>query len=82
MQRYFFHVRLFSGELVLDFEGTELPGLDAACDVAKTDARALIAEHVKRGTTIRQRDIEIADEHYHLLACINFRQVVSALFPR
>ena len=81
MQRYFFHIRLFSGELIIDPEGTELPGLEAACDVANTDARALIAENVKRGATIRQKDIEIADDRRHILACVNFRQVVDALFP-
>lgn len=81
MPRYFFHIQLFSGGLVTDIEGTALPDLEAAYEVARDDARALIADGFKRGTMINQRNIEIADEEGHLLGRVDFHELVEKSFP-
>jgi hypothetical protein len=69
MPHYFFHVR-DGGEFSQDFEGQELPDLEAAQQEAVCAARELIGERLLHGGTIDGREIQIADEKGRVLAVV------------
>ena len=63
MSRFFLHLRFFSGEVVDDVEGTELPGLAAARAEALFAMQDFVAEAIKRGDDPPLEAIIVADEH-------------------
>ena len=72
MRRYYFHV--YGAELLRDPTGEDLPGLDAAMEVARRSASELIAEQILRGEMVNlgQR-IEIEDEDDGIVTTLYFR---------
>jgi hypothetical protein len=58
--RYFFHIRGLEGRTD-DQEGSELPDMEAARSEARTCARELAIEELKRGQPVADRCIEITD---------------------
>ena len=75
MPRFFFHLR---DDLdVEDFEGAELPSLDAARERATKEARQLMCDTLKEGgrITLRHR-IDIEDEEGAVLETVRFAEAV------
>ena len=61
MKRYFFHV-LENGQLIIDEEGLELPGLDAARHEATESVRYILSEAIRSGKRDVPDAFVIADE--------------------
>ena len=78
MPTYYFHVLTSEGR-VIDPDGTELIGLDAAYISAIEDARALMSEAILEGKDISSRRIEICDEQGTQLQIVPFRSALTVL---
>lgn len=78
MAKYYFHVLTSEGR-VIDPEGTELEGMDAAHVSAIEDARALMSEAILEGKDISSRKIEICDENGALLQVVSFRSALTVV---
>lgn len=76
MARYFFHIRGADGSVSLDWEGQELPDLEAACAEAVSSSREMLGERLLHGGTLGPRQIEIADENGKVLATIGAEDVL------
>lgn len=76
MPMFYFAV-ISKNERVLDFEGTELPSLDAAREEAIEDARALMSAAILAGKDISVRRIEITDRDDKLLFSLAFADAIS-----
>ncbi|MBL6082649.1 hypothetical protein JMJ56_32305 [Belnapia sp. T18] len=73
MPRFFLHIRQ-GQDLILDQEGSELPGLAAAQDEALASMRLLVAERLLSSHSSRIPDaqqIEVADEAGQVLATVH-----------
>lgn len=75
--RFYFNIITAAGTLV-DFEGTELPGLEQARAEAIADARALMSTAMIDGFTIFDRSIQIRNEAGDLLLVLPFADAVKA----
>ena len=75
MPRYFFHVREET-ELSRDWEGQELPNLEAARREATNSAREMIAERMLHGGSVDDRVIEITDSEERVLARVDSAEVL------
>ena len=62
MPRYYFHIRN-ADDLLPDEEGTDLPDLNAARELALASARDLLGDAIKAGKEIVPESIVIADAH-------------------
>jgi hypothetical protein len=69
MPRYFFHLRK-DNEFIEDEEGVDLPDLLAVGDEALQAAREIIAERVKLGQPIEEREFVVFDERGQHVAAI------------
>lgn len=79
MQRFYFHVREPSGELIRDEEGTELPSVGAAHDEAIENAREMIANDAEQQPEGRNGSaIEIASEDGKVIRTVCFSDILLA----
>ena len=76
MARYFFHVRGADGAVSHDYEGQDLPNLDAARSEAVSSNREMLGERLLHGGTLGPRQIEIADASGAVLATVAAQDVL------
>nr|WP_245521204.1 hypothetical protein [Rhizobium laguerreae] len=76
MPRFYFNILSEAGSLD-DWEGTELPDLDAARMEAVRDARALMSSAVLLGYDIASRSVEIRNETGDILLVLPFSEAVK-----
>jgi hypothetical protein len=76
MQRFYFNIRSEAG-LLEDFEGTELPDLEAARLEAIEDARQLMSDAVRIGFDIASRSIEVRNEAGEIVLFVPFAEALS-----
>jgi hypothetical protein len=80
MPRYFFNLR--DRDLyIADEEGTDLPDLIAAEQLAIHSARDLMGHDIRRGRLVLGNAILIADESGAVVSTIIFRDAVEILEP-
>jgi hypothetical protein len=60
MPRYYFHIRN-ADDVLLDDEGTDLPDLNAARELALASARDLLGDGIKGGKAVVAESIVVAD---------------------
>jgi hypothetical protein len=77
MPRFYFHIRN-ADEMTLDDEGTDLPDLNAARELAMASARELLANAIKEGRGRVPEGIVIADAFGRELATVPIRDVVPS----
>ncbi|MBY5354595.1 hypothetical protein HFO94_13815 [Rhizobium leguminosarum] len=78
MPRFYFNILSEAGSLE-DWEGTELPDLDAARMEAVRDARALMSSAVLLGYDITSRSIEIRNEAGDILLVLPFSEAIKRM---
>ena len=76
MPRFYFDIRI-EAELLEDWEGTDLPDLEAARLAAIEDARSLMSDAVRIGYDIASRSIEIRNEAGEVLFSLPFSEAVK-----
>lgn len=76
MPRYHFHAHDHSG-YVMDREGQDLPGLDAAREMALRSAREIMGEDVKGGCLDLRGRIDVADPEERVVLTLSFPDAVS-----
>jgi len=77
MPRYFFHQRRPLG-LLIDPEGSDLTGVDAARAEAIESARELMSESILDGWNISSRSFEVADENDQTVFILGFKEAYSS----
>lgn len=75
VQRYFFH--LYDDMTVIDEEGAELSGMEAARKKALADAREMACAEVLEGHLDLRHRIEVADESGEVLFTVQYRDTVD-----
>ena len=75
MPRYFFHVRE-GAEVSRDWEGQELPNVEAARREAIAANREIMGEKILHGGSLDHRSIEIADETGHVVDVVSAHEVL------
>ena len=60
MRRYYLHIRN-ADDVLLDEEGTDLPDLNAARELALASARDLLGDAIKAGKGVVPESIVVAD---------------------
>lgn len=76
MPQYFFHVRNSTGYM-LDEEGQELAGLEAARDTAVSAVRSIISEESKVGLVDLRGRVEVFDEAGLILLTLPFSEALD-----
>jgi hypothetical protein len=74
--RYFFHLRE-SGDIVVDEEGRELPGIAAVEAAARVNARSVIAGEARTGKLPLAACIEVHDDQGQRVLELPFRDAVT-----
>jgi uncharacterized protein DUF6894 len=78
MPRFYFHLR--NDIDVPDDEGKELPDLQAALELAATEARKLAGEILKeQGRITLSHRIDIEDEDHEIVGTVHIRDVIRIL---
>jgi hypothetical protein len=77
MPRYYFHIRS-DDDTARDDEGTDLPDLDAARELALATARELLGNAIKEGKDVVPKTIMIADAFGREVASVSMRDVVPS----
>jgi hypothetical protein len=81
MPRYFFHVRE-GAELSRDWEGQELPNVEAARREAVAANREIMGERILHGGSLDHRSIEIADETGRVVDVVSAHEVLrQGVYP-
>jgi len=75
MPVFYFHIRN-GQELVLDREGVQMPGLEAALEEAKSAAREILAERIRHGDVVDGHEFEVHDAAGAKLFTLPFRSVI------
>lgn len=75
MPRYFFHV--FNDEVSIDEEGSMLPDLESAREIAMDGCRDLVCESVQKGHLNLDHRIDVADEKGDVLMQVTFREAFT-----
>jgi hypothetical protein len=75
MAHYYFHV--FNDEVCLDEEGQELPGIEAATEVALEAARELVCESVHHGHLNLDHHIDVMNEDGSKAITVTFRDAFT-----
>jgi hypothetical protein len=76
MNLYFLHIK-DGADVTIDEEGSRLPSLDAARELAILSARQMMAEAVAHGNPIGlERTFEVYDERERLLLTVSFRDAI------
>ena len=76
MARYFFNIRIGT-DYVVDPEGTDLAGVDAARAEAIKDARHLMSKSILGGVDVSGRVFEICDEAGRVVLEVPFTDAIS-----
>ncbi len=76
MPRYFFHVRE-GAELSRDWEGQELPNVEAARREAIAANREIMGDKLLHGGSLDHRSIEIADETGRVVDVVTAHDVLA-----
>jgi hypothetical protein len=76
MPLYFFHLR-DGGDLLIDAEGIQLSGVEAARAFALTQARDIISHDIQLGTVNLAQRIDVVDEDGALVCSLNFTDAVD-----
>jgi hypothetical protein len=76
MPRFFFNLAT-PGQLVVDDEGVELPGLDAARKEAAECAREVIAEALKEGGDVAGYAFNVTDDHGEQVMIYEFKPLLD-----
>ena len=76
MARYFFHLR-DGTDLLIDPEGAELDGVEAARKLALTEARNIIGHDAMRGRINLRQRIDVVDEDGALVYSQPFADAVE-----
>lgn len=71
MRHFFFHLHNSTGA-VLDHEGKDLPGVDAARAVAITSVRSIISEEARAGRIDLRGRVDVVDESGAMCAVVPF----------
>jgi len=75
MPIYYFNV-MSASDIVMDFEGTDLPDIATARTEAIEDGRELMSNAVLEGRDIASRRIEICDEAGDVLLTVAFSEAI------
>ena len=76
MPTYFFHLAT-PGELVIDDEGVELSGLDAAREIAIASAREIIADTQSEGYDLSKYAFNVIDDNGAQVLMFEFKTVLN-----
>jgi hypothetical protein len=76
MGRFYFHIRRFDEQVILDQEGSDLPDGDAARQEALLSARQILAEAIKSGKEDTPEAFVIADSDGRELQTVPFNSVL------
>ena len=80
MPQYFFHLR-DGKDTLLDPEGSELSGIEAARHQALTEARSLISQEALAGVIKLDQRIEVEDDFGNLVHRLEFVDAVEIRTP-
>jgi hypothetical protein len=80
MPRFYLHIRS-AGEMIVDEEGLELPGLKAAISEAVRGARGILAGEIETGFLRLDQAIEIHDAQGLHVRTVPFTDTVSIVEP-
>ena len=78
MARYYFHAHDHSG-FVRDQEGQDLPGPDAARDMALRSAREIMGEDVRQGCLDLRGRIDVTDGEGRMVLTLSFLDALSIM---
>jgi hypothetical protein len=83
MARYFLHLRQIDQSVIEDWEGSELPSLQAAQEEAMRGIRHLVAEAIKFGRDIDVEAVVITDHQGRHLHSVPVKDALpeSLLYP-
>ncbi|MBB3318179.1 MULTISPECIES: hypothetical protein [unclassified Rhizobium] len=76
MPRFYFNIVMSSG-IQEDFEGTDLPTLDAARSEAIKDARSIMSNAILMGQDVSSRSVEIRDDAGDVVLSLPFRDTIT-----
>lgn len=76
MPRYYFNVSDHA-RVIIDDEGIELPGLDAAREEAVAAARELVSQSVLKGAACNGRAFEIVDDQGRVVLTVPFNEALQ-----
>jgi hypothetical protein len=79
LSKYFFHLR-DGVDLVLDEEGRECDGLDAAVILALQDARSILSEEVQGGVIDLDRHLDVETADGVIAHRLEFRDAVRIVY--
>ena len=77
MPRFYFH--LYDDMTVIDEEGLDLPGVDAARERGIANAREMACSQVLEGYLNLKHRIDVADESGHVVFTLPFRDTIDVL---
>ncbi|MBW6425690.1 hypothetical protein KX729_30320 [Rhizobium sp. XQZ8] len=80
MPTYYLHLRE-QGDTIRDLKGAVFADIQAARDEARRTLRAIVAEHLYSGETLRIRSIEIHDEMGAKVDAVSLASAISAVIP-
>jgi hypothetical protein len=80
MPRYYLHI-VRDEDVIVDFEGYDLPDLESARSEAIGGARGILSEEVLNGTLSLAERIDIADADGVVLASIPFLATIDIRLP-
>jgi hypothetical protein len=81
LSKYFFHLR-DGVDLVLDEEGRECDGLDAAVILALQDARSILSEEVQSGLIDLDRHLDVETADGVVAHRLEFADAVRIVHPK
>lgn len=76
MSRFFFHI-IDAGGIIPDEEGTECPNLLAAQAEAKSSARDLARQAIRRGASPSSICVEIHDQRGKVVSALTVQEVMA-----
>lgn len=75
MPMYYFH--LYNDEVIMDDQGQDLPGTEAAHASAEANAREMACAEVMAGSLNLTHRIDVADETGEVLSTVRFGDIVT-----
>lgn len=76
MPRFFLHIR-DGATLIEDFEGSDLPNVEAACREAIEAAREILASKLLAGAVVDGQTFEITDESGVIRATLSLKDAIA-----
>ena len=80
MAHYFFHLAT-PGKLIVDEEGRDLPGLDAARQEAVESARDIIADSLRDGSNVHGFAFNVTDDSGEQVIVYDFKNLLNGGNP-